>query len=69
MGEDAYGGALVHFGVFQVAVGPVDHHLVGVGEACGRGEDGARVADGDPVSEEAAGLAEGGGEVDGSEDQ
>jgi hypothetical protein len=41
VGEDADGGAGVDFGVFQVAVGPVDDYFVGVGEAGGGGEDGA----------------------------
>ena len=62
-------GAGVHLGVRQIPVGPVDDDFVGVGEAGGGGEDGAGVADGDVVAEKASGLAEGGREVDGAEDQ
>jgi hypothetical protein len=69
VGEDADRGTAVHLGALQVAVRPLDHDLVRVREACRGGEDRAGVAHGDPVAEEAAGLAERGGEVDRAEDQ
>src|SRR4051794_22301600 len=49
--------------------GPVDDDFVGVREAGAGGEDGAGVADADAAAEEPCGLAEGGGEVEGAEDQ
>ena len=53
----------------EVAVGPVDDDLVGVGETGRSREHGPGVAHGDPVSEERALPGEGRGEVDGAEDQ
>ena len=52
----------------QVAVRPLDDDLVGVGEALRRGEGRAGVADRDPVAEERPDPGDGGGEVDGAED-
>ncbi|CAO0831978.1 hypothetical protein SMICM17S_04095 [Streptomyces microflavus] len=68
VGEDAEHRTGVGGGPREVAVGPVDDDLVGLGEACGGGEDGPGVADGDPVAEELPGPDQRGGEVDGAED-
>src|SRR5690606_39184336 len=51
----------------EVAVRPLDDHLVRPGEPGRGGEDRPRVADGHPVAEEATDLGDGGGEVDGAE--
>ena len=53
----------------QEAVRPVDHHLVGVGEARRGGEHLPGVAHGDVITEELADPGDGGGEVDSPEDQ
>ena len=70
VGQDAHCVAWPEFGpdLGQVAVGPVDDDLVGEREALAGGEDGAGVADGDVVAEELGDPEEGGGEVDGAED-
>ena len=53
----------------QIAVRPFHHHLVRVGEPRRRGEHTAGVAHRHPVAQEGALLGDGGGEVDGAEDQ
>ena len=53
----------------EVAVRPVDDHLVGLGEPAGRREHRPGVADGHVVAEEAADPGHRGGEVDRAEDQ
>ncbi len=73
MGEHADRGAGVDRTLLglrgEVAVGPVDDDLVGVGEPRRGREDRPGIAHGDPVSEEGALPREGRGEVDGTEDQ
>ena len=70
VGEHAHGVAGPSSGVTlaQVPVGPVDDHLVGAGEPPTGGEHRPGVADRHPVAEDLGHGGQGGGEVDGPED-
>ena len=69
VGEHADHRARVHRGPGQVAVRPLDHHLVGLREAGRGGEDAPGVADGHLVAQELPGPGHGRGEVDRAEHQ
>ena len=53
----------------QIAVWPIHHHFISIGESFAGGEHRAGVADGHPIAEERADPGNCGGKINGAEDQ